>query len=132
MNSHASVHLFCYTKSWCNMFPSIVSLSVALSFLTALAATQASDCSTTLTPTNSAKPTVASGYRMALVATGLTSPRSIQFDSAGNLLVAESGSGVSSLAFQDDGGTCLTVKTKKTVIDASTVCVWSGHCQTEG
>ncbi|KAL8822977.1 MAG: hypothetical protein Q9191_006300 [Dirinaria sp. TL-2023a] len=56
---------------------------------------------------------------MALVATGLTHPRSIEFDSAGNLLVAEAGSGITNLAFQDDGGICLTVKTKKTVINAS-------------
>lgn len=56
---------------------------------------------------------------MALVATGLTDPRSIEFDSAGNLLVAEASKGITNLAFQDDGGICLTVKTKKTVIDAS-------------
>ena len=42
-----------------------------------------SACSTTLTPTMSIQPTVASGYQMALVATGLTKPRSIEFDSAG-------------------------------------------------
>ena len=82
---------------------------------------QASSCSKTLTPARSIQPTMASGYRMALVATGLTKPRSIQFDSAGNLLVVESGAGIANLAFQDDGGTCLSVKTKKTVVDASEV-----------
>lgn len=58
---------------------------------------------------------------MALVATGLTKPRSIQFDSAGNLLVVQSGAGVANLVFQDDGGVCLSVKSQKTVIDASEV-----------
>ena len=100
----------------------MVPVYIVLSFaLASLGAAQTSSCSTTLTPTNSVKPTVASGYRMALVATGLTKPRSIQFDTAGNLLVVQSGVGIANLAFQDNGGTCLTVKTVKTVISASAV-----------
>lgn len=101
------------------MVSCFAALGAAFSVFIAFASAQASNCSTTLTPTNSVKPTVAAGYRMALVATGLTDPRSIEFDSAGNLLVAEAGSGITNLAFQDDGGTCLIVKTKKTVINAS-------------
>ena len=97
---------------------------IVLSFaLASLGAAQTSSCSTTLTPTNSVKPTVASGYRMALVATGLTKPRSIQFDTAGNLLVVQSGVGIANLAFQDNGGTCLTIKKVKTVISASAVSI---------
>ena len=83
---------------------------------------QASSCSNTLTPAKSVRPTIASGYRMALVATGLTKPRSIQFDSAGNLLVVQSGVGIASLSFQDAGGVCLSVKTQQTVVDAGEVC----------
>ena len=99
-----------------------------LAYATIFAATlpsalgQASSCSNTLTPTNSVRPTVASGYRMALVATGLTKPRSIQFDSAGHLLVVQSGVGIASLAFQDAGGVCLSVKTQQTLVDAGEVC----------
>ena len=103
------------------MIPCYAALGAAFGSFMALASAQVSSCSTTLTPTNSVKPTVASGYRMALIATGLTDPRSIQFDSAGNLLVAEAGSGITNIAFQDDGGTCLSVKTKKSVINASAV-----------
>ena len=80
-----------------------------------------SGCSTTLTPTNSIVPTVASGYRAALVATGLTKPRSIVFDSKGDLLVVQQGSGIVNLAFNDGGGTCLTVKTKTNLIQDKTV-----------
>lgn len=80
-----------------------------------------SSCSNTLTPTNFIKPSVASGYRAALVATGLTDPRSIEFDSSGNLLVIQSGSGIASLQLQDDGGTCISVKSKKTVVEAAAV-----------
>ena len=82
-------------------------------------AQSSSSCSTILTPTNSIKPSVASGYQAALVATGLTDPRSIEFDSSGNLLVVQAGSGVASLQLQDDGGTCVSVKSKKTVVDAN-------------
>ena len=80
-----------------------------------------SSCSTTLTPTNSIKPSVASGYTAALVATGLTKPRSIEFDSSGNLLVVQAGAGIESLQLQDAGGTCITAKSKKTVVQASAV-----------
>lgn len=103
-----------------NTSSSWAALGAALATLVACASGQSS-CPTTLTPTKSVKPTVASGYRMALVATGLTKPRSIQFDTAGNLLVVQSGSGIVNLALQDNGGTCLTVKNEKTVISASAV-----------
>ena len=89
-------------------------------FVTALSQSSLS-CSTTLTPTNSIKPSIASGYRAALVATGLTKPRSIEFDNAGNLLVVQAGAGIASLQLQDDGGTCVNVKSKKTLVQASAV-----------
>lgn len=78
-----------------------------------------SSCSTTLTPTNSIKPSIASGYRAALVATGLTSPRSIQFDASGNLLVVEQSTGLTSLHFDDNGGACVSVKSQKVVVEAT-------------
>ena len=55
------------------------------------------------------------------MATGLTDPRSIEFDSAGNLLVVQAGAGIESLQLQDDGGTCVSVKSKKTLVQASAV-----------
>lgn len=75
-----------------------------------------SSCSTSLTPTNAIKPSVASGYQAALVATGLTKPRSLQFDSSGNLLVVEAGKGISIHQLQDDGGICVSVKSSKDVV----------------
>ena len=100
---------------------SLVSLAALLGFFFLPALAQSSSCSTTLTPTKSIKPSIASGYQVALVATGLTKPRSIEFDSAGNLLVVQAGAGIASLQLQDNGGTCVTVKSKKTVVQASTV-----------
>ena len=70
---------------------------------------QSSSCSQ-LTPTSSIRPSVASGYQAALVATGLSRPRSIQFDNAGNLLVVQSGRGISSLQLEDNGGNCIRVR----------------------
>ena len=86
------------------------------------ASSSASACSTTLTPTNSIQPTVASGYKMALIATGLTKPRSMEFDSKGNLLVVQQGAGIINLALKDEGGRCLSVMSSKKVVENSGVC----------
>src|SRR5438874_13810003 len=83
---------------------------------------QSQTCSTTLTPTNSVRPSVASGFHVQLIATGLASPRSIEFDKAGNLLVVEqknANGSVSVLTLQDDGGTCLSVKSHTTLVTQS-------------
>ncbi|KAG8533294.1 uncharacterized protein KY384_002077 [Bacidia gigantensis] len=94
-------------------------LSVLLICITVSSYAQApSSCSSTLTPTNSIKPSIVQGYKVDLVATGLSKPRSLQFDKAGNLLVLEQNRGVSSLQLQDDGGTCVRVKSKKTIIES--------------
>lgn len=107
-------------------FPSYTSSSLLLAVYSSLFSAwvvsgQTSSCSTSLTPTNGIQPSVASGYHMALVATGLTKPRSVAFDTAGNLMVVESGAGVSKLALQDDGGTCLSVRERTVVIQNSEV-----------
>ena len=89
-----------------------------LSYLTPALAQSSSSCSTTLMPTSSIKPSVASGYQAALVATGVSNPRGIVFDSSGNLLVVQSGSGIASLQLQDSGGTCISVKSRKVILEA--------------
>ena len=66
-------------------------------------------------------PSVAPGYEARLVAGGLESPRGIQFDSAGHLLVVEKGSGVTALTFTDDGGACMQESRRQTVVDDSDV-----------
>ena len=81
----------------------------------------ASTCSSSLKPNGSVKPSVASGYEVAVVATGLASPRSIAFDTLGNLLVVQQDVGIVNLVFQDDGGTCLSVKSNREVISNNDV-----------
>ncbi|MCJ1483522.1 hypothetical protein MMC06_003690 [Schaereria dolodes] len=56
---------------------------------------------------------------MALVATGLTKPRGIEFDSHGNLLVVQQNSGIVNLVLEDHGGICVSVKSSKNVIQNS-------------
>ncbi|KAL7771131.1 hypothetical protein CFE70_001073 [Pyrenophora teres f. teres 0-1] len=46
---------------------------------------------------------LASGWKATKIAGGLTSPRSIQFDSAGNMLVVQSGKGISYHKMNTDG-----------------------------
>ena len=103
------------------------SLSAALLCLGAIVAPafaqSSSSCSLNLTPTNSIKPSIASGYQAAVVATGLTRPRSIKFDSAGNLLVLQAGVGISRIELQDNGVTCIGVKNQKSLVQSSGVSI---------
>ena len=100
-----------------------IKLGIVLAAL--LSATSAqTTCTSSLRPSYSA--TVASGYQIGLVATGLSSPRGIQFDKAGNLLVVEAPkngeSAISALGLQDGGGICIGEASRKIVIRGQAVC----------
>ncbi|KAI3535962.1 hypothetical protein CSPX01_11119 [Colletotrichum filicis] len=87
-----------------------------------LAATQfsvalAQECRNTLKATYTS-PIAAGGWTYRLIANGLTRPRSILFDNQGALLVVDANSGVKHLKLTDDGGTCLSVAEKRTIIDS--------------
>jgi opacity protein-like surface antigen len=84
------------------------------------AALAQSACSSVLVPTYTA-PAVASGWQAQLVAGGLKKPRSIQFDSAGALLIVDSGKGVLRYTFTDNGDTCLQVDKQQLLIDQTAV-----------
>ena len=61
---------------------------------------------------------------MQVVATGLSDPRGIQLDNAGNLLVVEQGRGVvSSHVLKDDDNGCVSVSQSSDVTDAISVCI---------
>lgn len=70
--------------------------------------TSASACASTIAPRNG-QPSVAPGYQVNVVASGLTEPRGIIFDSEGNLLVVQQGKGVSRLRLTNDEGPCIRV-----------------------
>ncbi|KAK5738728.1 hypothetical protein LTR17_005861 [Elasticomyces elasticus] len=80
----------------------------------------AASCSPTLSASYAA-PSVAEGYIARLVANNLTKPRGIKFDSQGALLVVEQLSGITALTFVDAGQDCLSVGSRKTVINDTTL-----------
>ena len=99
--------------------PFLLLLISAVALPAVSAATSA--CPSMLTPTNGVQPSIASGYQMALVATGLSKPRSIAFDSAGNLLVVQVGKGVSGHKVTDNGGTCISLDSGTMVVESQDV-----------
>lgn len=81
-------------------------------FSTALAQ---SACSSVLLPTYT-PPSVAAGWQAQLITSGLKKPRTILWDSAGGLLVLDSGNGVVRYTFKDSGDTCLQVDKQALII----------------
>ena len=72
----------------------------------------AQSCSTPSYPA----PSLADGYVARLVASDLSSPRGIQFDSNGALLVVESGTGIAALDLDYADNGCITVGKRATVV----------------
>lgn len=85
----------------------------------------AQSCSHSLSPSYPA-PVVAEGYAAQLIISGLTKPRSILFDTEGALLVVESGVGITHIALQDDGDTCIGSGNTTRLIDNKQVIYLSG------
>lgn len=96
--------------------------TVAAVFLAVLIIrTKGQACDVNPAPANGIKPVAASGYHFSVVANGLTKPRSIQFDDAGNLLVLQVGKGIVSLQLDDAGGVCVWAPSKQTVVSNTAV-----------
>lgn len=66
-------------------------------------------------------PSVASGYSVQLVASGLEKPRGIIFDSQDHLLTVQQGLGVVAYVLQDAGDNTVSVSSHRTVIADTTV-----------
>ena len=72
--------------------------------------------SSCLKPSGSIRPSVASGYQLQVVATGLSRPRGLAIDSQGHLLVVEAGAGtVTSHVISEQNG-CVTATDSKEVV----------------
>ena len=69
-------------------------------------------------PSGSIQPSLASGYRMQVVATGLSSPRGIILDGSGNLLVVEQDRGLVSAHTLGESNGCVTVQSSRDVTPA--------------
>lgn len=74
-----------------------------------------SSCSTVIKPSGNINPSIASGYTFQVVATGLSSPRGLKFDHAGNLLVVEQGIGSLTALSLNHNGNCVSVGSMSTV-----------------
>jgi glucose/arabinose dehydrogenase len=99
-------------------------LSIVFAVLISLTLASAQS-SCRLSPSGKIKPSVASGYRWQVVATGLARPRGLALDDRGRLLVVESGSGsLSAHTLTEDGGGCVVVNSSKTVVEGLSVSVW--------
>lgn len=66
----------------------------------------AASCSSTIAPAHG-QPSVAAGWQVNVVASGLRDPRGILFDGEGHLLVVQQGYGISSLELTNDAGACV-------------------------
>ncbi|CAG8958750.1 hypothetical protein HYFRA_00011594 [Hymenoscyphus fraxineus] len=84
----------------------------SLSLATAQAGSSRVTCN--LKPPHPA-PVTHDGWSAQLVTTDLNSPRSMIWDTKGNMIMADWGPGITHLTFNDGGGTCLEVA-KKTVL----------------
>jgi glucose/arabinose dehydrogenase len=72
-------------------------------------------CASTIAPRHG-QPSVAPGWLVQVVASGLTKPRGIVFDSEGNLLVVQQGYGISRLNLTSDAGACVRAQGNATDI----------------
>ena len=88
----------------------------ALGVVSLLGLSHAQSC---LSPSAGIRPSVASGYALQVVATGLSRPRGLSFDSQGHLLVVEAGSGILSSHIVNDSGNCTRLQNSTTVIQGS-------------
>jgi glucose/arabinose dehydrogenase len=66
-------------------------------------------------------PVAADGWSYQLVANGFKRPRSIVFDPNDAMLVLDARAGIEHITFKDNGGTCLTVDKKTTLVASSEV-----------
>lgn len=86
----------------------------ATSILSILALTNAQ--SACPSPSGNIRPSVASGYSLQVVATGLAKPRGLAFDSEGHLLVVEQNSGTISSHVINEANGCVTAGESTVVV----------------
>jgi len=67
-------------------------------------------------PSGDIRPSVASGYSLQVVATGLSKPRGLVFDDEGHLLIVEQGSGTISSHVINEASGCVTAEDSSVVV----------------
>lgn len=108
------------------------SLVLVLAAATAAVVADHAACKANSLETSYPAPKAADGWSYRLVANNLTKPRSIVFDRRGGLLVVDSGVGLFHFSFEDNGGTCLSVDRKTTLVENKEVRYYSVAAQIRG
>ncbi|KAF4943276.1 hypothetical protein FSARC_14967 [Fusarium sarcochroum] len=78
--------------------------------------TSAQECSLKTLKTSYPAPVTAENWNYSVIANKLRRPRGILFDSEGALIVIDSGNGIIHFELEDEGGTCLQVSKKTTLL----------------
>jgi hypothetical protein len=91
--------------------------------LFSLAVAAQKTCSTELKSDIVKQPVIAKGFTFRLLTKSISKPRQMVFDKSGNLLVVESGKGITALTLKDEGGPCVSVGDQKLVVNDASVCL---------
>ncbi|KAJ3465243.1 hypothetical protein MRS44_005901 [Fusarium solani] len=97
------------------MMLSLPRILTSLLCISLVSAQSSGQCKINSLKTSYAAPVAADGWSYRLVATELSRPRGILFDTEGALIVVDTGVGLVHLELEDQGRTCLRVR-KKTVL----------------
>lgn len=97
------------------MMLSLPRILTSLLYISLASAQSSGQCKINSLETSYATPVAADGWSYRLVATELSRPRGILFDTEGALIVVDTGVGLVHLELEDQGRTCLRVR-KKTVL----------------
>lgn len=81
----------------------------------------AQQCNFKTLETSYPAPATDSNWNYSITANELRRPRGILFDSEGALVVIDSGNGIIHFELDDEGGTCLQVKKKTTLLKKNNV-----------
>jgi hypothetical protein len=82
---------------------------------------QAATCSGATLTAKYPSPSMAPGFAARLIGTGFHVPRSLVFDSSGHLIVLEQSIGITVVTLDDNGGDCVSITSKKTIVNNYTV-----------
>jgi len=105
----------------CLCIPRTMYVRLQLSLATVLCLLETSLAATCNLKPSYLSPLVSNGWQAQLVAQGLTTPRSVSFDSSGHLLVLQRGIGITALEFDDGGSTCLDVRRTTYLVNSTIV-----------
>lgn len=117
--------LFSLFQHYCFLISTMVRLrTLTLLCSNVVAVAVAATCASNTLETDYPAPVAANGWTYRLIAKDLSRPRGILFDNEGGLIIVDSGAGLVHLKIKDDGGSCLSVEEKTTLLETDDVSGW--------